>query len=264
MVPYAATQTRPCSHTHRENTCGGSSRTFFPLPRRTRRLRRSPLHTVRPVGRGHLANGDVAGVTRLERTALALRLVRLHPLLAETNRLDLVALLGHHHMALGRMRRRALRLVEPTHTRLFQTRVGRIALGHLVGGNPRVIVRMVTQHTRSPHTCYETDAHAEEINDAHGHRKNTPTRKTARSSKPENTTLDPGSHGKSPHSHSHPTKKASQSTTTFACSKPHNAPTRAANANDRGPSQHVARDCPSHTSSIWKARSGKATAGTGK
>ena len=99
----AATAGTLCSPTHTENTCCGSSRTFFPLLRRTRRLRRSPLHTVCPVGRGHLANCDVAGVTRLKRTALALRLVRLHPLLSETNRLDLVTLLGHHHMAFGRM-----------------------------------------------------------------------------------------------------------------------------------------------------------------
>ena len=137
-------------------------------------------------------------------------------------------------------------------------------LAHAQGKHLLAVIRMVTQHTWSPQPCCETNAHAEENNDAHGHRKNTPRRKTARSSKPENTTLDPGSHGKSPHSHSHPTKKASQSTTTFACSKPHNAPTRAANVNDRGPPQHGARDCPSHTSNILKARSGNHTAGTGK
>jgi len=50
-------------------------------------------------------------VARLERLTLADRLVGLHALLPEADRLNLIARLRHNDVRLGRVRGRALRLI---------------------------------------------------------------------------------------------------------------------------------------------------------
>lgn len=84
----------------------------------------SPLNFVSPPCCGHFALGDIACVARFKRLVPRRTFGRsFDALLAEADRLYLVAFLGHNDVRLRRMRGGALGFVIPSHTRTRETTV---------------------------------------------------------------------------------------------------------------------------------------------
>ena len=84
----------------------------------------SPFHLVCPIRRGHLALGNVFRVARFKGfAARCFVLVSAHALLAEADRLNLVAVLRHHDVRFRRVLRRALRLVIAGYASTFEAAI---------------------------------------------------------------------------------------------------------------------------------------------
>lgn len=81
----------------------------------------SPFYLVCPVRCTHFAFGDILCVPRLKRLVTRRTFRRTsNALLAEADRLYLIAFLGHNNVALGRVTGRALRLVEAANAGPFE------------------------------------------------------------------------------------------------------------------------------------------------